>query len=64
MANRPAAHRKAIQRGVFRSVGQLKDAIERFLNAWETKKHPFVWVKTADQLLQRVMPKALSVPVH
>jgi hypothetical protein len=57
-------HRKAIRRGVFRSVGHLKDAIQRFLDAWNTNCHPFAWVKTADQILGRTNAKATSVAVH
>jgi transposase len=53
-------HRKAIRRGVFRSVAHLKDAIQRFLDAWNTHCHPFAWVKTADQVLGRSNLKALS----
>src|SRR5450759_163894 len=44
-------HRKAVRRGVFRSVAHLKDAIERFLAAWNVNKHPFAWVKSADEIL-------------
>ena len=33
-------HHKAIRYGVFRSVGRLKDAIQRFLDAWEGHCHP------------------------
>src|ERR1039458_5861987 len=55
---------KAIRRGVFRSVAHLKDAIQRFLDAWNERKHPFVWVKTADQVLRRYNQKPISGPVH
>jgi hypothetical protein len=57
-------HRKAIRRGVFRSVTQLKDAIQRFLDARNAHCHPFAWVKTADQILASAKPKAISEPVH
>jgi hypothetical protein len=57
-------HRKAIRRGVFRSVAHLKDAIQRFLDAWNANCHPFAWVKTADQILASAKPKAISGPVH
>jgi transposase len=53
-------HRAAIHRGVFRSVAHLKDAIQRFLDAWNERKHPFVWVKTADQALRRYNQKLIS----
>lgn len=57
-------HRKAIHRGVFRSVAHLKDAIQRFLDAWNDAKHPFSWVKTADEILERAKPKAISGAAH
>jgi transposase len=57
-------HRKTIRRGVFRSVGSLKDAVHRFLDAWNDNKHPFVWVKTPDQILAKAKPKAISASMH
>jgi len=57
-------HRKAIRRGVFRSVPHLKGAIQRFIDAWNAKKHPFVWVKTADQILARATHQAISAVLH
>jgi transposase len=57
-------HRKAIRRGVFRSVPHLKDAIERFIDNWNARRHPFVWVKTADEILARANQKAISAAVH
>jgi transposase len=50
-------HRKAIRRGVFRSVAHLKDAIQRFLEAWNANKHPFAWVRTPDEVLHSAKPK-------
>ena len=57
-------HRKAVRRGVFRNVAHLKDAIERFLAAWNVNKHPFAWVKSADEILSHAKPKAISGPVR
>jgi hypothetical protein len=57
-------HRKTIRRGVFRSVGSLNDAIHRFLDPWNYNKHPFVWVKTSDQVLAKAAPKAIAASVH
>jgi len=31
-------------------------AIERFIDAWSDRCHPFVWTKTADDLLDRCRP--------
>jgi hypothetical protein len=36
----------------------------RFLDAWTDAKHPFAWVKTADQILSRTKPKAISGALH
>jgi transposase len=44
-------HRRAIQRGVFKSVAALRQAIQRFLDAWNDRCRPFTWVKPADQIL-------------
>jgi transposase len=44
-------HRRAIQRGVFKSVAALKQAIQRFLDAWNDQCHPFTWVKPANHIL-------------
>ena len=57
-------HRKAVRRGVFRSVAHLKDAINRFLDAWNVNKHPFAWVKSAEEILRHAKPTAISGPVH
>jgi transposase len=57
-------HRQAIERGVFRSVRALMNAIQRFLDSWDDHKHPFVWVKTADDVLRRRNMKPISASVH
>lgn len=43
---------QALKNGNFTSVPQLRDAIERFISAYNPKAHPFVWTK------QVVHPKA------
>jgi hypothetical protein len=53
-------HRKAIRRG----VAHFKDAIQRFLDAWNERKHTFVRVKTADQVLRGYNQKPISGPAH
>ena len=57
-------HRKAIRRGVFRSVPHLKDAIQRFLDAWNSRCRPFAWIKSADEILAKINVKAISAEVH
>ena len=56
--------RRAIQRGVFRSVAALRDAILRFLEAWNAKRKPFVWVKSAEQILARANRQRFTVTGH
>jgi transposase len=56
--------RKAIRRGVFQSVAALRNAIQRFLAAWNDQKHPFSWVKTPDQILAKANRKVISVTGH
>ena len=43
--------RQAIRRGTFTSVKELVAAIERFIDGWNERCHPFVWTKTADDIL-------------
>jgi transposase len=44
--------RQAIRRGTFTSVKDLVNAISTFIAAWNERCQPFVWTKTADQLLE------------
>jgi transposase len=43
--------RHAIRRGTFTSVRDLINAIETFIDAWNERCQPFIWTKTADQLI-------------
>jgi transposase len=43
--------RQAIRGGSFTSVKDLIAAIEAFIDGWNDRCQPFVWTKTADQLL-------------
>jgi transposase len=45
---------KAVRRGVFRSVPQLVDAIQDFLNAHNEDPKPFVWTAKADDIIEKV----------
>jgi hypothetical protein len=45
--------RQAIRRGTFRSVKDLIAAIEAFIDGWNDRCHPFVWTKTADDVLKK-----------
>ena len=45
--------RQAIRRGVFKSVKDLNTKIRAFIDGWNDRAHPFVWTKTADQILAK-----------
>jgi hypothetical protein len=43
--------RQAIRRGSYASVPELVAAIRTFIDGWNERCHPFVWTKTADEIL-------------
>ena len=45
--------RQAIRRGTFRSVKDLNAKIRAFIDGWNDRAHPFVWTKTADEILKK-----------
>lgn len=45
---------KQLRRGVHRSTRQLEDAIKRFVAAHNEAPKPFIWTKTADQILESI----------
>ncbi len=50
-----AAHtEKQLRRGVHRSTRELEAAILRYIQATNDRPKPFVWTKTADEILQSV----------
>ncbi|MBV9251853.1 MAG: IS630 family transposase, partial [Acetobacteraceae bacterium] len=46
--------RKRIRRGVFSSVAELKDAIMAYLENHNANPKPFVWTKSAGEILEKV----------
>ena len=48
--------RQAIRRGNFGSVKELIAAIKGFIEGLNERCHPFVWTKTADDLLDHCRP--------
>jgi len=46
--------RRRIRRGVFKSVAELEDAIKRYIADHNRNAKPFVWTKTADQILEKL----------
>jgi len=45
---------KAIRRGVFRSVDDLKASIDAFLTAWNKDPKPFVWTATVESIVEKL----------
>ncbi len=46
--------RKRIRRGVFNSVAELKSAIMEYLDNHNANPKPFIWTKSAGQILEKV----------
>jgi hypothetical protein len=38
--------------------------IRHFINGWNDRKHPFIWTKTADEVLRKINRKKTSAPDH
>jgi len=56
--------RQAIRRGTFTSVKDLITAIETFIDAWNERCEPFVWTKTADEILTKTHRQQTSNTRH
>ena len=54
---------RRIRRGIFRSVQELTQAIYDFLKYHNENPRPFVWTKTADQILNKLAPLYLIHPL-
>ena len=56
--------KQAIRRGTFGSVRDLNTKIRAFIDGWNDRCHPFVWTKTADQILKKANRQQTSETVH
>ena len=45
---------KAIRRGSFKSVKELKNRIDRFVTAYNKNSKPFAWTATAESIMQKI----------
>jgi transposase len=45
---------KWLQRGTHRSVAELTASIQAWIDTWNQAPRPFVWTKTADQILENI----------
>jgi transposase len=53
--------RQAIRRGTFTSVRDLMIKIRDFITGWNHRKHPFIWTKTANEILNSINRKRKHV---
>jgi len=56
--------RQAIRRGIFTSVADLNAKIRQFITGWNNRKHPFVWTKTADDILTKANRQPIPETNH
>ena len=56
--------RQAIHRGAFGSVKELNAKIRAFIDGWNDRSHPFVWTKTAGDILKKANRKQTSNAGH
>jgi hypothetical protein len=52
--------RQAIHRGTFGNVRELTSAIRTFITGWNKRAHPFVWTKTAEEILKKADRQSIS----
>jgi transposase len=45
---------KKLRRGAYRSVAELNRDIRAWIQTWNENPRPFVWTKTADQILESI----------
>jgi DDE superfamily endonuclease/winged helix-turn helix protein len=56
--------RQAIRRGSFENVKELTAAIRAFIAAYNERCRPFIWTKTADEILPRATRQPISDAGH
>ncbi|MFF1557043.1 IS630 family transposase [Streptomyces sp. NPDC058279] len=53
---------KQIRRGVHKSVQALEQDIRAWIAAWNTDPRPYIWTKTADEILERLASYLNRIP--
>ena len=56
--------RQAIHRGVFGSIKDLNTKIRAYIDGWNDRAQPFVWTKTAEQILKHAKRNGTSNAGH
>jgi hypothetical protein len=54
----------AVRRGVFKSVKDLNAKLRTFIDGWSDRSHPFIWTKTAEEVVARANRKKTSEANH
>jgi len=58
-------HQRQIRRGIFKSVKDLVDAIERYIAAHNQDPTPFIWTKTPEKILAKAINRNdITVTIH
>ena len=52
---------KQIRRGVFRSVVELEERIEEYIDVYNRDPKPFVWTKSTDEIIEKVVNGSLKL---
>jgi len=53
---------KQIRRGTHRSTRRLEDAIRRYLEIYNAEPEPFIWAKSADDVMVSIERFCLRIP--
>lgn len=56
--------RQAIRRGTHHTVADLITAIDTFITGWNERCAPFIWTKTADDIIAKAVRPTTSNPRH
>lgn len=56
--------RQAVRRGVFKSVKDLNAKLRAYIDGWNKRAHPFIWTKTAEEILKKANRPTTSNPRH
>lgn len=56
--------RQAVRRGVFKSVPDLNAKLRAYIEGWNKRAHPFVWTKTAEDILKKANRPTTSNSRH